>query len=679
TTGGECTECDAATNLCKKCAVADKWEPNELGSCSQKTNKCTQIHLQCISCDNPPTTCKECNPGWHVEGKVCAIDQETPSIFQFCDETVNIIGCTQCSSNNRSICVACDTKLSYDQSPSEGVCKCKDGFTLTDGKCVEKQVECTSTITGCLKCRGSAPSRCALCDESKGFSSEPSYDGKCSCSQQYAVIENNACVFKSGCADNLTKIGCYYCGNDPNNCQACDMEKGFEYYPSENKCDCSYEGYIINDQGNCVAPTSNCNESLSLTGCLKCDNSTNVCLVCDEAGNYNPEPNNGICNRCKQGFTLRANGECLLPLSATDPVFDPTKSDIRFLSDTYAKPSEDGKVINVVTNDNLNQANRVYVVELKDSTEEVDIENTLDNFGIMLTKDKLTIAPKDNNQKCEIFNLAENPDLTLPLDCEGLSFWNFRNIKLTPKDNAVEGDMKIGKITADDDSLDINTARNVIFNLIDLYGSEAKVERNTAGAGGVIAKNINVQQACQSELTNINITKALNLLQGSTVKFNNVNFQGARINIYNFESEDPTKPLMKFAQTVSQEPSQISVFQSEEDKILEEDTIVLVDEPSSTFSEDECKEWANKVSGGDYNKKECIQDPTTKNWKLLVKREKEPEGKKKNKLSGGAIAGIVIACVVVVAAIIALLVYFLVIKKKNEDTTSTQGDSSIAI
>lgn len=39
----------------------------------------------------------------------------------------------------------------------------------------------------------------------------------------------------------------------------------------------------------------------------------------------------------------------------------------------------------------------------------------------------------------------------------------------------------------------------------------------------------------------------------------------------------------------------------------------------------------------------------------------------KNKLSGGAIAGIVIACVVVVALIVALIVYFVIKMKRNKD------------
>ena len=183
---------------------------------------------------------------------------------------------------------------------------------------------------------------------------------------------------------------------------------------------------------------------------------------------------------------------------------------------------------------------------------------------------------------------------------------------------------------------------------------------------------------CKSVLKDINITETLNLLQGSTVSFDNVDFHDAKISIYNSEPEDPEKPLLSFDKQINEQPSKISIFKSEEGKILEDDNIVLINQQDSIFSEEQCSQWANKIAGGD--QKQCVPDEKEKkNRKLVVKRESNNGGGKKNKLSGGAIAGIVIACVVVVAAIIALFVYFLVIKKKNASTTSTQGDSSIAI
>ena len=184
---------------------------------------------------------------------------------------------------------------------------------------------------------------------------------------------------------------------------------------------------------------------------------------------------------------------------------------------------------------------------------------------------------------------------------------------------------------------------------------------------------------CKSVLKDINITETLNLLQGSTVSFDNVDFHDAKISIYNSEPEDPEKPLLSFDKQINEQPSKISIFKSEEGKILEDDNIVLINQQDSIFIEEQCNQWANKIAGGDYNQKQCVPDEKEKNRKLVVQKESNSGGGKKNKLSGGAIAGIVIACVVVVAAIIALFVYFLVIKKKNASTTSTQGDSSIAI
>ncbi|KAK8839062.1 hypothetical protein M9Y10_032529 [Tritrichomonas musculus] len=152
-------------------------------------------------------------------------------------------------------------------------------------------------------------------------------------------------------------------------------------------CKCKYENNTINDQGICVRPESKCNSNVA--GCLICkDDDPNVCVKCDEQFNLDHQPTERLCTKCLGAYTLRANGQCLLPLDPIPSGFDVENMDVRYLSEKYAKSSEDGTQINVTTSNDLNQKDRMYAVELDSNVEQVNIENTLDNFELILSKEK---------------------------------------------------------------------------------------------------------------------------------------------------------------------------------------------------------------------------------------------------------------------------------------------------
>jgi hypothetical protein len=313
----KCEPCDQKCNKCngeKECVKCDKGLSLINGVCTSTCPDGTSSvdgvckpcdDKKCNQCPNSTNNCEECKEGELYNGiclpKCPAGTYRVNGVCKDCNPKCNDCG-------GKEDCTKCKDGFSLVNGKCENVCS--DGMTLVNGKCVKCQDEncksCLSDINQCVDCKPPFylfRSQCRIvCPD--GWFVEGDTCKKCGegCNQCNSNTDCTKCVgdyylFNGKCrrecplgmyGNCITRL-CYECSQacaecvdgTPSNCPAC--AKG--YYWGDNEC-----------VSTCKAGTwANDKEQ----ACVPCK--TAYCSSCDS---------NNVCKSCIRGYNL-VGGNCL--------------------------------------------------------------------------------------------------------------------------------------------------------------------------------------------------------------------------------------------------------------------------------------------------------------------------------------------------------------------------------
>ncbi|ELP92758.1 serine-threonine protein kinase, putative [Entamoeba invadens IP1] len=274
-----------------------------------KDNYCNECNENCLSCnDQVCYTCKEgtfltldqkgctnclgenasqcgfCSDGSYFDTtlKICK------SCSANCDLCTDSTNCFQCKNNyylvNTSNCVAIENCLS-DYTKSDHCEKCKEGYRLQAGGCVE------CTLKNCSECY-----------------IDPENNERCFRCQTDFVPSNGYCKSLSdvNCLVGSVVYGCQRCSNGYylNNvleCVSCDVSCGTCINQATNCLTCSEDYYFKNggsvDNVQCVLVNKETCKKHDQSGCKECNNDLTT------VGYYVP-PDGQECEKCAENCTL---------------------------------------------------------------------------------------------------------------------------------------------------------------------------------------------------------------------------------------------------------------------------------------------------------------------------------------------------------------------------------------
>lgn len=222
----------------------------------------------------------------------------------------------------------------------------------------------------------------------------------------------------------------------------------------------------------------------------------------------------------------------------------------------------------------------------------------------------------------------------------------------------------------------LNSIKIESINLHDIGTISATNQENKPVS--ITVKKIDVKPKTISNLSNLKIEDEINIDQSASIKLEKVTLDKATLNLdlhTYILSNYVNKPLL--SGTLGKAPSKIYLKKPADGSspLKSVDYIIL----QGDF-ETSCDEWKGFTNIDDtlFNEKACVDynaaNAILLDQKSLVVRDngKEPENNNKNKLSGGAIAGIVIGCIAAVAIIVVVIV-LVMRKKKNTDSSDENG------
>lgn len=236
----------------------------------------------------------------------------------------------------------CDTTKYFFWDAVTRSCKCRTGFTLTNGTCKCASGFFLNTLDNCITCVGlaglsspiSSINNICKCDSAKKFVWDPEHK-KCVCLNTFYQTASGTC---GNCAD---MVGAAKPASSANGECACNDTNNFEWNPSSKSCSCKIKFYkTVNTCTAC--PTSKTTDGCSCrvdkyqqffngscicapgyfkkgSVCLACSDlsgiaadasSTNLGCNCDISLNYVWSNTTYQCV-CKLGFILDSSGICL--------------------------------------------------------------------------------------------------------------------------------------------------------------------------------------------------------------------------------------------------------------------------------------------------------------------------------------------------------------------------------
>lgn len=264
---GYCCTCDMY--YCRVCEVSSICDECGLGYGFNGAN-CTQcMDTNCYNCSTNDADCIICNPGYKLDGNAgCILDCDDPK-------------CTSCT--NQTTCETCIT-----------------GYYLSGSTCVQCDTNCsdctsTNTCTQCEFGNGFLNSACRACNDTYCYNCNDDYLNCILCIDGYELIEDciSVCLHDSHCKECNISQGCELC--DP--------------------------GFYVHENGYCtLCGLLNCNECYNTDYCEACKDgygfSNNSCLACSD-NCYNCSNDYKFCDLCYDGYSLNDLGECSVSSSSS--------------------------------------------------------------------------------------------------------------------------------------------------------------------------------------------------------------------------------------------------------------------------------------------------------------------------------------------------------------------------
>ena len=268
-------------------------------------NNCMPCSSLCENCiDDLPTHCTTCNLNASLQGTApnsCLCDNgyfpdPDPHTCTSC-----YTSCLTCESDDPSDCLSCYPNAELHSAPP-GPCFCKQSFmpSPSEANCVTLNfchAHCATCATpyqdGCLSCKehavlhGNGPTRCScfvgfygspaaclLCDPTCAscIASGPLACTGCKQKASLAGGSPAVCRCSQGAYPSPDASNCKYC---PYQCKIC----------TSTACIECWDGYYLNENGNCLVCASSCSLCRNGASCLSCQpglylNISNQCQEC---------------------------------------------------------------------------------------------------------------------------------------------------------------------------------------------------------------------------------------------------------------------------------------------------------------------------------------------------------------------------------------------------------------
>lgn len=276
--------------------------------------KCSKCKLDyCSSCPYNVSICEDCMDGYVLVNKKCI---PCP---------INCSKCAKSDENDEIYCYKCD-KPHYQYQ-----FKCYDCFVDHCAKCVRTFDSNTNKyILGCIMCEDdyyldvSTYLKCIKKEVENCFEFVNSTYCK-RCHNGYGLDENGKC---QPCLDT----NCIECPNNYKNCLKCNesyyRDSHLNCYPhcfdekcrncdklDYKKCNRCKPGYFLNDNGDCIRCLNNCSEcSTDNLQCYSCFENygviNNECIKCKDQNCDDCDDDVSFCNSCKKGYS-HEKGKCV--------------------------------------------------------------------------------------------------------------------------------------------------------------------------------------------------------------------------------------------------------------------------------------------------------------------------------------------------------------------------------